>query len=192
MRLPTFRIVDLLEWVVALAVGFATFRACLAVPNWRSQWEGADRAWTKLTYVVVLTLVGITIVEGLALAVERARGRGPRPWGIGRWTWSMASIYLVLKVAFDLMRLVLTNSMWRRASWGRAWHEELAPLFIYSLASVFRIYFAFAMAAFLVTVRLAGSPSDPAPDAREWSGRVFAVFVVVWPIASNVTDIFVN
>ena len=180
MRLPTFRIVDLLEWVVALAVGLATFRACFALPIWRLQWERAEIGLVRLALFIASTLFGVAIFEGVVLAVGRARGRGPRPWGIGRWTWSIAAIYVVLKVASDLANIVLAMA---RTIKTLPDCKALSNYFSYYLASAFSAQFACALAAFLITARLTGLTTNPSPDAREWSGRVFAVLVIGWPVA---------
>lgn len=188
MRLPTIRIVDLLEWIVALALGLATYRACFALPIWRLQWAQADNAWTRMTFVIAPILFGVAIFEGLALAVERARGRGPRPWGVGRWTWSIAAIYVVLKAAFDLVSLVLLTV---RATGAMPTRDTLARYFIYYLLLTFGAHFACALAAFIVTAQLAGLPAAPSLDGREWSGRVFAAFVVGWAMVTAIDIVLI-
>ncbi len=187
MRWPTIRIIDLLEWVVALAVGLATFRACFAVPSMMRAWERLEGGWQHLGYAIGPTLFGVAIFEGLVLAVERVRGRGPRPWGIGRWIWSMTVIYATLKLAYDFAIFIITTA---RATKTMQASDNPVSYFSYSVVTTIDTDFACLLAAFLVTARLAGSPAAPSPDGREWSGRVFAAIVVGWHIASIVVAIF--
>ena len=183
MKVPKVRIIDLVEWVVAAAIGLATFRACLALPHWRLLWDRADDAWTRLTFVIAPALSGVAIFEGLVLAVERARGRGPRPWGVGRWTWSIAAIFLVLKAVFDLVSLVLLTV---RATGAMPSRDTLARYCAYYLSLTFGAHFACALAAFLITAGLTLPPAPASADAREWSGRVFATFIMGWAMVTAI------
>jgi hypothetical protein len=181
MKWPTFRIGDLIEWTVALAVGFATVRACHSLPTWTRRWEVVG-VWDRLAFVMDPMLWSVAVFEGLALAVERARGRGPRAWDVGRWTWSMAALYAVFKVSFDLVDKVLAIVLATRR--GPSWNIFAYHL-SFRLSTVFAEgHFACALTAVLVTLRLSRTPVAAVADAREWTGRAFAVIVLVWTVTS--------
>ncbi len=95
MKAPTIRLSFVLEWVIALAVGLATARWVGGGSELRRLLAGG-KIWMNTPRTINPLLEGIAVVEGLALGWELWRRRGPVVWGLGRWTWALTALYLVI------------------------------------------------------------------------------------------------
>jgi hypothetical protein len=189
MTQSRFRLAYALELVFVLAIGLALFRLQF---DFRTQSEDPDDAPRHLQLANYLKGFGDSFPTGVALAgllglgIEVARKRSPAIWGFGRWTWSVAGLYFLLNSAFSVLVAAASN----------AYHGvpiHIVPLILrwlpwYGALQWGRI--AWGLVAIGITRRLARVPPDPAPDAREWAGRIFAVLIVVWAVADETERAF--
>jgi hypothetical protein len=177
---PTIRLAYILELVVAVAISAALSRDQLAEPRTRAHLAVAPPSeWVRLAGGAILT--GLAISGGVGLALESARGRRPSSWGLGRWIWSIAGVYVALNLATALVFAAATQFRQHRTL---VRGEVLLRVTRYYVASSMltdsAVWFLTAVCA---TAMFAGSPRDPEPDAREWLGRVFASVCVATLIA---------
>jgi hypothetical protein len=188
MTQSRFRLAYALELVFVVAVGLALFRA-QSDSHLQSEANGAAQLYrltSLLKHFGDSFPTGVAIAGLLGLWIEVARKRSPAIWGFGRWTWSVAGLYFLLNSGF--MVLVAAAS---EAYQGRPIHIValiLTWLPWYGALEWGRI--AWGLVAIGITRRLARVPPDPAPDAREWAGRIFAVFLVVWTVAEEIARAF--
>ena len=164
-----------MEWIVAVGVG-------LAMTRWIAGGYGpaGAKAWMRLPRVINPMLTGIAIVEGLVLAAESARRRGPERWGLGRWAWATSAIFLLVSGTLALF----AGAAFRFVRLGK--RIEPGPLvdtLAYSWRSAIGSTFALAFLAGALAFHLAGGPRDPSPDGREWSGRAFVGLIAAWTVA---------
>ena len=182
----TIRLGYLIELVIALGVGLGVSRN-----EWnffRAQARGGLTPprvsfFQELVPLVDPFLAGVAVVHGVGLVGESIRGRGPKNWGLGRRTWAVVSLYLLIETALDAENLVAGYLRGGRSPLGAIlWrHFQENP------SSILTFQFAAALAAVWITARWAGLPGDPAPDAREWTGRVFGVVVLTWGVLGRLT-----
>jgi hypothetical protein len=119
-------------------------------------------------------------VEGVAVWVEAVRLRPARVWGIGRLTWSLALVFLMLASVEHAVWLVARYRQGGSQDGDlgtilRFWWEWSQTEGIRIVASQLPLF----LGALLVTGLAARWPRDPAPDAREWSGRAFLGVIMV-------------
>ncbi len=180
MKRPTMRLAYVLELVAAAAVCFAVVRSQLS-----SRWVSLNFPAPGYSGFVRLFggafLTGLALSGGVGLAVEAFRGRRPSTWGLGRWVWSIAAMFVLFSVASGLVALEV-NRLVR--------DDSLPPLDgavggLLTRTAIYQFFggFAWTIAALCATAMLAGSPRDPEPDAREWAGRLFASLAVALNIA---------
>ncbi len=181
VKRPTIRLGYVLELVATAAVCFAVVRSQLTTSSVNSPSLDVRRSsdWVRLLGGSILT--GMALAGGVGLAVETVRGRRPASWGLGRWIWSIATMFMVFFVASSLAGWRSIDSSARtgcpRSAWrSRAYFERIA---IHQFFGAF----AWTIAAVCTTAMLARSPRDPEPDAREWAGRLFASVAVALNIA---------
>ena len=83
---------------------------------------------------------------------------------------------IILSLMIDAIRV-----LYQKHGWWTSLDEWLFFLFYRRQAEFYR-EFAYFLIAFWLTSRWAGIKSSSVLDAREWSGRIFSVIVVVWAI----------
>jgi hypothetical protein len=174
MKPPRIRMSDVLEWVVALAVGMAVMRWVYYETGLNTGKLGSE--WPEL---VSPTLAGIAIVEGLALALESATRHGPARWGLGRWAWATTGLYLLV----DTSRFVGPRLPLRVTRPGSSFDfqmlgNDIASCWRFAIGRSYR----FALPSAAIAFRWATGPIGRSPDAREWSGRLFTVFLPFWEL----------
>jgi hypothetical protein len=167
------KLIRVLELILALAagLGFARYRA-----------TGPDHAefyptrFARLQDGADAILAGVALIGGLGVLAERARGASRAPWGVGRWAWSLAAVYLIL-TTLDRVAGMASARM------GPGYFSD--PLGRAILADFRGKYGEFLLPAFgwfLFAGGLVGlfarREGVPASDDRERSGRAFAAVVV--------------
>src|SRR5438874_5167198 len=179
MRRPTIRLAILLEWVAALAVGMAVYRWVGPLIEFHNQ----ETFWDYFIVKFPAILTGIALVESTVLGWESIRRRGPSSWGIGRWSLTISGMFVVLDSLKSAAYIGESCYRGRLEGFTRSTEEileyvetTLAEIWVYGLVGEFSM----ALLAFAVASRLARLPMDPAPDAREWSGRIFAATLIGW------------
>ena len=165
----------LLELVASLAFGLLLARGWVDGPDFRTWFSLTLRSF-RLTYPTYSFFTGVILVQTVGLWAERARCRGPAPWGIGRMIWSTLGAVCLLGWAWDTGWSYLRQRSDPTANQDTLWRLAL-------LGSTGCQYLAWLPLAVVLTARLAGRPGDQRPDGREWAGRLFgslllAVFVL--------------
>src|SRR5947208_3528768 len=87
----------IVEPLLALAAGFGMVLAVMADPIPRPVL--IDTLSARLGFLVEPFLTGVALVGGPGVALEAARRRAPATWGWGRWSWSVAGLYLIFEAA---------------------------------------------------------------------------------------------
>jgi hypothetical protein len=174
------RLAYLLELVLAIGVG-------LGLARYRLNWPDLPESYPHLASIDQFEvgsdsfLAGVGLVGGLALGLRAALGRERRPWGPGRWVWFLIPTYLLLTLSDRVAGTVAARSI-------RSFSSD--PLGAEVINGFWGDYGGFLLPAddlrfvwFLLAAGLTGlvarAPHDPAPDAREWAGRVVAVLIIV-------------
>lgn len=127
-------------------------------------------------------LHGVTLAGVVGLGIEAARGRSPRPWGIGRRAWSLAGWLFLLETGGTLLK---SSGLLRSSSSGR----ELGSYLVHVLKPIAEnptIAPACLMAAVWVTSWMAGLPGGTPRDARECAGRALMAAILAHGIALQV------
>ena len=89
-----------IELVIATAVALALVR--VAIHDNRDSFDLVASCPKWVQYGTTMTVfgdplcTGLALVEGVAVWVEAARRRPARVWGIGRLTWSLALVFVML------------------------------------------------------------------------------------------------
>lgn len=168
------RIAYLVELVVTCAAGLAVARWELG--DLKALGGGISRMVFEVEWWARAGsgfLTGLGAAGFVGLAVEVARGRAPRPWGLGRWAWSLVGLWLVARPLFSLASDV---AYWLRGG-GEPWRVFLGglpdTLRGAMMLGAWRDPFCLVIA--LALVRRMASPGPVATDAREWAGRGFAI-----------------
>lgn len=176
-RRPTIRLGYVLELVAtaALCFGLMRFHSPRMVPTGRMPASG----WVRFSGGALLT--AMTFTNGIGLVLETIRGRRPVSWGLGRWIWSIAVLFLAFSLAGQ--SFVAVTQYLRVFPRSRGFVYVFGHVFEWLVVHPFFGGSAWAIAAVCATSMLAGSPRDPKPDAREWAGRVFASLAVALNIA---------
>ncbi len=180
MRRPTMRLGYVLELVATAAVCFAVVRSQMTTSSVNSpSLAPGSSGWIRLVGGSLLT--GLALAGGVGLVVETVRGRRPSTWGLGRWIWSIAGVFVIFSVASSLAALAV-NRFVRK---DRLPPLSLAVQGVLERTAIYQFFggVGWAIAAVCATAMLAGSPCDPEPDAREWAGRLFASLIVALNIA---------
>jgi hypothetical protein len=175
---PRFRLGYALELVAVLAVGLAFLRL------WTDEAEAAPRHLRLAHYFKAFGdsfPTGVALAGLLGLGIEVARGRSPAIWGLGRWVWSFAGLCFFFESSFMVVVNVADNAHHGKPIDFVSQILEWLPWF----GAVQWGAIAWGVVAVALTRRLARLPPDPAPDAREWSGRVFAGFLMAWAVADK-------
>jgi hypothetical protein len=165
------------ELVLALGVGLGLASNRLTWPD-RVETFGPSSAIDWFEVGIDSIFAGVGLVSGLATFVERARKSYRLPWGPGRYVWALVASYLILTFLDQILSTIairfnpevafIQNSIATdivQGIRGRYGHS-LFP---------FMTWFLLSLGLTSLAVR---SPRDPAPDAREWCGRVFGVLLV--------------
>lgn len=190
MRRPRVRLGYVLELVATAALCFGMVRAQVIaargdVVGWSGLPPGMDASyWVRRAGGPLLA--GLAIAGGVGLAVEAIRGRKPSSWGLGRWIWSIAGLTLLVNVAADGFSFGVEWLSWKAGA-----HRppvSMAPSamgirFFHWPMYHFFDQFGLAIAAVCTTAMITRQPHDPAPDARDWAGRLFASLAVALTIA---------
>jgi hypothetical protein len=178
------RLAFLMELVVALAVGLGFARDL----------GGGLRADPFLepgfvtlgSNFVFAVLAGFGLVVGLDTWLEAARRRGPIPWGPGRWVWSVVAAYMVLKAA-SCLPVMMASTRAVILMWPVALPY---PRNIRDVESVVLVDFdntvPWLLGAVAFTRWVARSDRTAATDARERTGRAYAVLLVALAVAVKV------
>jgi len=164
-----------LELVVVLAVGMSLSRWTAGFPDSARFFATADMG-RQVQFLAEPFLVGGALAGGLGLLIESLRRRSPPIWGLGRRTWSVAAL-LVLLSALSLMgtqSAVLWRNGNRTALSVRTVHYWLRNSYI----STFYPAAGWVMAATLVTSFFSGDSAGRARDAREWAGLTLLWLIV--------------
>jgi hypothetical protein len=179
MRIPLAYVVEL---VVALAAGLALARwTCSGVTG--LGFRSATLVLNTVRYTVEPTLCGLALVGCAGLAVELARKRSPKIWGLGRWVWAVSGGLILMELAVQLgFESIL---LWKRGGYT-ALSSQLSRLARGLLSSHFFSQGAWFLLCICVIAWLAGQLKDPGPDAREWSGRAFLAILVAWAISCRI------
>jgi hypothetical protein len=162
----------LLELILALAVGLALAQGWTEA-EWVARLKTLDLLIWLCSNPAYTLFSGVILVEAVALWIESARGRGPRPWGFGRMTWSTLGVVCL----GSWSRLIVSALIGQRLPrWGGS-----KPFL--TLARDFSThpaeYLAWVPLAVFLTARLAALPRDPRPDGREWAGRIFGFIIFI-------------
>jgi hypothetical protein len=112
------------------------------------------------------------------------RGATPRPWGIGRATWALCGLFAVLHTVIGMLFGAVGFIMKGRQWPGVTLFTGMMRLYF---AEQFQFEFAAALAAFWLAAWVARWPVSSAPDAREWAGRGFGIFIIVAAIAIRIS-----
>jgi hypothetical protein len=152
-----------MELTLAGAVGLALARLWM---------EGSYFSMYGFPMMTYSFITGVVIVEAIGLWIEKARRRGPKPWGIGRLTWSTLGIVCLFQWSWDTIWYVL-----RQYGDVMASQESVWKLFRVTAGGSHTL--AWIPLALIITTRLAGLPRDLRPDAREWAGRLFGSFILI-------------
>ena len=185
---PRVRLADLVEWVVAIAVGLAVMRWIAADPFDLE----LERISGRYRDVVFSILAGVAVVEGLVLSWETVRRRGPAMWGPGRWVWAATGLFLLISVSLNLIVMATRDESEFVVVEGQANlpgdDSEIVWVFRSSLSGVINtfceVFPAGVMIAGLASA-WAGWPRDPHPDPRERAGQFFAAMLVGEAIVWN-------
>lgn len=169
------RLVDLLEWIPSIGLGLALAKFLVG----RLSALG-DFPFLRMVMMVESILFAFVVVQGVGLCIEVVRRRSPSPWGIGRWTWSVAAVAIALRFTVRLIqhgvRVSLGDYHWPSL---KSWLFD----FFYARQAEFHREFACFLIAACLTMRKVRSSSEIVADSREWSGRGFAIVVVIWSMA---------
>jgi hypothetical protein len=160
-----------LELVAAVAVGLGMVQYARSVGSpfdLATRW-GLSEAWVYLSS-------GIALVGLVGLVVEVARRRSPERWGLGRWTWAIAGLYVVAIHLAGVAKGVREGMFYLGFPW----------IYFYGLRPAWP-YLGVGLVSTWLAARMARLPRDPKPDAREWAGRVYGVLVVVTSVLRLVT-----
>jgi hypothetical protein len=176
-----------LELVLVLAVGMALARwsahSMVAAGYYRS---GVVRQFQLFAEPF---LAGAALAGGLGTWLEAARRRSPPIWGIGRWSWSVTALTVLLYSAVE-------STVQMAVRWKKFGHPDvkaaLGQVQGQCILTMFYPQTCWVLAAAWLTSRICGQPRDLAPDAREWAGRVFLALVVMWGIAYNVFAVIIS
>jgi hypothetical protein len=128
---------------------------------------------------------GAAVIGSLGLFAEVASRRPSRPWGPGRWAWSVVGLFVISRYALLLVYRAIRYHR-HRESLGNFFGgipEDFRNQFSYGLLNVA----PFILIALGVTRLTAGRKPVPA-DAREWAGRMFAALIVISGITANISD----
>jgi hypothetical protein len=152
-----------LELVAAVAVGLGMLRYArlVGMPFDLATRRGVLDAWSYLA-------AGLALVGLVGTAVEVARRRSPERWGLGRWTWAIAGLYTVVIHGLGVAKGIRDAMFYLGLPW----------IYFYGLLWAWP-YLGPALVSAWLTARMARLPRDPKPDAREWTGRIYGLLVVV-------------
>lgn len=131
-------------------------------------------SWTR---VIDSAIWMFGLFEGSVVLAEWVLRRGPRPWGLGRWTWAMIVLERVVSTALDYPRVLVTLGAGRSIPM-RSRHEAFLLGRLLGPAQSFAPFLLAAYIAFALARR-----NDPNPaDSREWAGRFYGAVFVLWAI----------
>lgn len=181
------RLAFVMESIVVAALGMAFATWIIHEPNrvpyyryaaWGRQFKDAADGF----------LAAVALAGCLGVWIERARRRSPRPWGPGRWAWSVVGLYILLDYGFHFTRKAVLDRerMVRISATDKPSVEILgkilagfhadARLHVFEL---FRGAPPYILIALGLTYLAACSEPCPRADGREWAGRFFAVLVAI-------------
>lgn len=171
------RLAFLLELVLAVGVGLALDRASrnetyTPLLQVHANWVEAARDACDFGGHL---LAGIGLVVGLGTWLEAARRRGPKPWGPGRWVWSVMAGFLLWAAALWSASYVYVVSQ----PHGREYANDLVRNLADTDSDRFLVTSAGILIAVVATRRLAGVVHGPTPDAREWAGRIYLAVLLL-------------
>jgi hypothetical protein len=178
------RLASMLELIAVVATP-------MAIVRWVARGPGVMEYLSRANLLQKVGFFGEPILAGLALAggvglwVEMWLQKSPKVWGFGRWVWSVAAMTVALATIGETA--IWTSCRWMRGETGSL-REEAIFVTRNLLCTRFHSYAVWAFAGAWMTSRLAGRPTGPAPDAREWSGRVFMFAIVVWTVINRVLE----
>jgi hypothetical protein len=166
----------ILELTLAVAVGLVLAK------SWMQGWYYSMSGFPMMTYSFI---TGFVIVEAIGLWIEKARGRGLSPWGLGRLTWSTLGVVCLFQWPWDTTWYVL-----RRYGDVTAFHEAFWKLVRVTAGGSHNL--AWIPLALIITTRLAGLPRDPKPDGREWAGRVYGIVILLGFIFNDLYSLWTH
>jgi hypothetical protein len=176
-----------LELVVVLAAGMGLARWAASSP-WAKAYLNRGDLGRRVQFLVEPILAGIALAGGLGTWLEAARRRSPPTWDIGRWCWSVTALTVLLySVAESTMQMAVL--------WKRQGHPDVKVAIAYAQNSVLTAFYpqtCWVLAAALITSRIASQPRVPAPDAREWAGRVFLALLVTWGVTYRLIAVIIS
>jgi hypothetical protein len=82
----------ILEMILAVAVGLTLAH------GWVPAQGLSMDMFARMTYSFI---AGVLFVESIGVWIEKARRRGPNPWGVGRMTWSTLGGACIIAWAWD-------------------------------------------------------------------------------------------
>jgi hypothetical protein len=177
-----------LELIFVLAVGLALARWATQSLLINAYFVRSDLA-TQFQLIVASFFAGVGLVGGFGTWLEAARRSSPPTWGIGRWTWSVYALTVLL--AYAEAATVALYTVWKSGDLAgpRIVVAELQGTFVLTAAHPQAFW---ALAALWLTSRITGQFRDPAPDAREWVGRVSLALIVAAGIAHRVIGLIIK
>ncbi len=157
--------------VVAFGLGFA---------RWHIQDPNYSSGYAQLIWALWLKEAGNGFFAGAAMAgflgllIEVASRRSPRPWGLGRWAWSVVGLFLVSRHAIETTHIA--KLYWSRGYTLASFVEQLLPEARVNFSNLLFAIVPYIVIAVGVTHWVcAGNEGNATPsDGREWAGRVFA------------------
>jgi hypothetical protein len=177
-----------LELVVVLAAGMGLARWAASSP-WADAYLVRGDLARRVQFLVEPILAGIALAGGLGTWLEAARRRSPPTWDIGRWCWSVTALTVLLYSVAD-------STVAMAVLWKRQGHPDVKVAIAYAqhsyLLTTFYPQTCWVLAAALITSRIASQPRVPAPDAREWAGRVFLASLVTWGVTYRIIAVIIS
>lgn len=191
MKRPKVRLSFMLELIAALAVGFGLVR-----------WVERNAGWDDITILFLISAHGSAILSGFALVecgllmVESLRGQRLTTWGPGRWVLAFSGLTLILGVVDRLalmglwfLEFTCFSPFATPSFYQDVWEDERGDLARFLGSGLISGDCFPTLLASLIAIRLARWPGDPTPDAREWSGRAWAIVLLTLAILSRMSDI---
>ena len=173
------RVSFLLELILAIGVGLGIARYRMSSPVMTEAFSNQNWVgWSEQAIDGVLA--GMALVLGAGTWVERLRGRSPDVWGPGRWIWASLAIFLPLK---EIGAIVDTVAARLSSVHSDSLAAEIIMIFQGEDEGLLILVVPSLLVALGVTWFLAPSRRDSKPDARDWSGRAFAMLIVLSAIS---------
>ncbi len=163
-----------LESIAVVSVGLGLARWHIQDPVYAEGYADSGGAeW--LRQVGDGFFAGVAVAGFLGLMVEVAARRSPRPWGLGRWAWSVVGLFVVSRHALGVVFDAIVH-------WYMGMMKEFAADLLPRLRANL-CHWLLAIAPYLIiavwTTRWVSGPKAGRADGREWAGRIFGILIIV-------------